>query len=329
VPYNARVSALTFDHVQQAARRLRGRVHRTPVLTSRSLDEAAGHSVFLKCENLQRAGAFKIRGALNKLLSLSDAERSRGVVAFSSGNHAQGVALAARMTSSSALVLMPSDAPALKLAATRGYGAEVVFYDRQREDREARARDLVEKTGRVLVPPYDDPAIMAGQGTAALELFAEVAGLDALLTPVGGGGLMAGCSTVAKALAPRAQIFGVEADSANDTWLSLRKGERVSIPPPPTIADGIRNLSPGALTFPILLENLTDVLLVSDKEIEEAVRFLLLRSKLLVEPTGAVPVAALLAGRLPLARGSRVGLVLSGGNVDPEMLAEILARRNA
>jgi len=233
------------------------------------------------------------------------------------------------MTSSSALVLMPSDAPALKLAATRGYGAEVVFYDRQREDREARARDLVEKTGRVLVPPYDDPAIMAGQGTAALELFAEVAGLDALLTPVGGGGLMAGCSTVAKALAPRAQIFGVEADSANDTWLSLRKGERVSIPPPPTIADGIRNLSPGALTFPILLENLTDVLLVSDKEIEEAVRFLLLRSKLLVEPTGAVPVAALLAGRLPLARGSRVGLVLSGGNVDPEMLAEILARRNA
>jgi threo-3-hydroxy-L-aspartate ammonia-lyase len=315
---------LTLEDVQQAARRLGPRVHRTPVLTSRSLDEATGHRVFLKCENLQRAGAFKIRGALNKLLTLSEHERARGVVAFSSGNHAQGVALAARMTGISALILMPTDAPALKLAATRGYGAEVVFYDRQTEDREERARELVEKTGRVLVPPYDDYAIMAGQGTAALELLEDAPELDALLTPIGGGGLMAGCSTAAKALRPSIAVFGVEADTANDTWLSLRKGERVKIEPPPTIADGIRNLSPGALSFPVLQRHLTDVLLVSDEEIKHAVRFLLLRVKILVEPTGAVPVAALLAGKLPLAEGARIGVVLSGGNVDPTTLADIL-----
>src|SRR5262245_47857323 len=315
---------LTLDHVEAAARRLDGRIHRTPVTSSHFFDEATGHRVFFKCENVQRAGAFKIRGALNKLLTLSAEERARGVIAFSSGNHAQGVALAAGMTGTSALILMPTDAPALKLAATRGYGAEVVFYDRQTEDREARARELVEKTGRVLVPPYDDAAIMAGQGTAALELLADAAELEALLTPVGGGGLMAGCSTVAKAMRPDMKIFGVEADTANDTWLSLRKGERVSIAPPPTIADGIRNLTPGALTFPILRRNLTDVLLVSDDAIREAVRFLLLRCKLLVEPTGAVAVAALLSGTLPLPRGARVGVILSGGNVDPESLAQIL-----
>ncbi|OGL15751.1 MAG: pyridoxal-5'-phosphate-dependent protein, partial [Candidatus Rokubacteria bacterium RIFCSPLOWO2_12_FULL_71_19] len=257
------MSALTLEDVEAAAARLQGRIHRTPVVTSRSFDEASGFSVFFKCENLQRAGAFKIRGALNKLLSLSEAERARGVAAFSSGNHAQGVALAARLTGTTATILMPTDAPALKLAATRGYGAEVVFYDRQTEDREERARELVARTGRVLVPPYDDPAIMAGQGTAALELFAEVGELDALLTPVGGGGLMAGCSTVAKGLRPGISVFGVEADSANDTYLSLQKGERVSIPPPPTIADGIRNLSPGVLTFPVLRRNLSGVLLVS------------------------------------------------------------------
>ncbi|HET7876666.1 MAG TPA: threonine/serine dehydratase [Methylomirabilota bacterium] len=318
---------LTLDEVKAAAERLKGRVHRTPVLTSRSLDEGTGHTVFLKCENLQRAGAFKIRGALNKLLTLSAAELGRGVVAFSSGNHAQGTALAARLTGTTAVILMPTDAPALKLAATRGYGAEVVFYDRQTEDRETRAREVVENTGRVLVPPYDDPAIMAGQGTAALELFEDAPELDALLTPVGGGGLMAGCSTVAKALRPGIKVFGVEADTANDTWLSLRKGERVTIAPPPTIADGIRNLSPGALTFPILKRNLTDVLLVSDAQIAEAVRFLLLRGKILVEPTGAVPVAALLAGKLPMPRGSRVGVVLSGGNVDPALLAELLTSK--
>lgn len=315
---------LGLEDVTAAAARLQGRIHRTPVVTCRSFDAATGHSVFFKCENLQRAGAFKIRGALHKLLTLSDAERGRGVVAFSSGNHAQGVALAARMTGASATILMPTDAPALKLAATRGYGAEVLFYDRQTEDREARARELVARTGRVLVPPYDDPAIMAGQGTAALELFEEAGPLDALLAPVGGGGLMAGCSTVARALHPGIAVYGVEAETANDTYLSLQRGERVSIAPPPTIADGIRNLSPGALTFPVLQQHLSGVLLVSDGEIEAALRFLLFRAKLLVEPTGAVAAAALLAGRLPLPAGARVGVVLSGGNVDPDVLAGIL-----
>lgn len=318
------MNAIGIEEVRAAAARLKGRIHRTPVITSRSFDELCGFSVFFKCENLQRAGAFKIRGALNKLLTLTDEERRRGVVGFSSGNHAQGVALAAKLTGASAVILMPTDAPALKLAATRGYGAEVVFYDRQTEDREVRAKDLVAKTGRILVPPYDDPAIMAGQGTAALELMEDITDLDALLTPMGGGGLMAGSSTVARALRPSMKIYGVEADTANDTYLSFRKGERVSIAPPPTIADGIRNLSPGVLTFPINKQNLTDVLLVSDKEIVEAVRFLLLRGKLLVEPTGAVSAAALLAGKLPMPKGSRVGVVLSGGNVDPALLAEIL-----
>ena len=320
------MNAMTIDDVREAARRLKGHIHRTPVITSRSFDEASGQRVFFKCENLQRAGAFKIRGALNKLLSLTDEERRRGVVGFSSGNHAQGVALAAKLTGASAIILMPTDAPASKVAATKGYGAEVVFYDRQTEDREARARDLVAKTGRILVPPYDDPAIMAGQGTAALELMEEVPDLDALLTPMGGGGLMAGCSTVATALRPSMKIYGVEADTANDTYLSFKKGERVSIAPPPTIADGIRNLSPGALTFPINKQNVTDVLLVSDQEIEEAVRFLLLRAKILVEPTGAVPAAVLLAGKLPMSKNSRVGVVLSGGNIDPALLADILTR---
>ena len=315
---------LTLEDVRAAARRLGNRIHRTPVIACQSFDDASGHHVFFKCENLQRAGAFKIRGALNKLLALTPAERERGVVAFSSGNHAQGVALAARMVGTTAIICMPKDAPALKLEATRNYGAAVVFYDRLTEDREQVAREVMERTGRVLVPPYDDPAIMAGQGTAALELLEDVPSLDALLTPVGGGGLMAGCSTVARALFPGLRIFGVETDSANDTYLSLRKGERVTIPPPPTIADGIRLTTPGALTFPILKANLTDILLVSDAEVRAAVRFLALRARVVVEPTGAVPAAAVLAGRLPLPRGSRIGVVLSGGNIDPDLLIEIL-----
>lgn len=320
-------SAIDVGDVRAAAAHLKGRIHRTPVITSRSFDDLCGFAVFFKCENLQRAGAFKIRGALNKLLTLTAEERARGVVGFSSGNHAQGVALAARLTGASAVLLMPTDAPVLKVAATKGYGAEVVYYDRQTEDREARAKALVAKTGRVLVPPYDDPAIMAGQGTTALELFEDVPDLDALLTPVGGGGLMAGCSTAAKALRPTIKVFGVEADTANDTWLSFEKGERVAIPPPPTIADGIRNASPGALTFPILRRNLTGILLVSDDEIAAALRFLLLRAKILVEPTGAVAAAAVLSGKLPVPKGARVGVVLSGGNVDPQTLADLLTRR--
>lgn len=315
---------LTIDDVRAAARRLGNRIHRTPVISSQSFDDASGFTVFFKCENLQRAGAFKIRGALNKLLTLSAAERARGVVAFSSGNHAQGVALAARMLGTTAVVCMPKDAPALKVEATRNYGAEIVVYDRHTQDREQVAREIMERTGRMLVPPYDDAAIMAGQGTAALELLEDVPSLDALLTPVGGGGLMAGCATAARALFPGLQIFGVETETANDTYLSFRRGERVTIPPPPTIADGIRLTTPGALTFPVLKALLTDMLLVSDDEVRAAVRFLALRARIVVEPTGAVPAAAVLSKRLPLAPGARVGVVLSGGNIEPSMLIEIL-----
>ena len=316
--------ALTLDDVHAAARRLLGRIHRTPVIRSQSVDDESGYHVFFKCESLQRAGSFKIRGALNKLLSLTPEARGRGVVAYSSGNHAQGVALAARMTGTSAIICMPRDAPALKLEATRNYGAEVVFYDRQTDDRAALAARLVKETGRVLVPPYDDYAIMAGQGTAALELLQDVPSLDALVTPVGGGGLMAGCATVAKALFPGLTVVGVEADTANDTALSLARGERVSIPPPPTIADGIRVTSPGALTFPILQRHLAGIALVTDEEIAGAVRFLALRARVVVEPTGAVGAAAALAGKLPVPRGARVGVVLSGGNIDPDLLVRIL-----
>jgi threonine dehydratase len=315
-----------IDDVRAAARRLLGRIHRTPVLVSEAFDEASGYTVHFKCENLQRAGAFKIRGALNKLLTLSDGERRRGVVAFSSGNHAQGVALAARLVGTSAVICMPTDAPRLKLDATRGFGAEVVLYDRQKDDREALARRIATESGRVLVPPFDDYAIMAGQGTAALELLEDVPDLEALLAPVGGGGLMAGCSTVAKALAPGIQIIGVEAETANDTYLSLQKGERVTIPPPPTIADGIRLTTPGALTFPILKENLSAIALVTDDEIVAAVRTLAVNAHIVVEPTGAVPAAAVLSGRLPITRGAKVGVILSGGNIDPSLLASILTR---
>src|SRR5438128_4192514 len=317
-------SVFTIDDVHAAAGRLLGKIHRTPVIASESFDDASGYRVSFKCENLQRAGSFKIRGALNKLLSLPAAERGRGVVAYSSGNHAQGVGLAAGMVGTSAVICMPTDAPALKVEATRNYGAEIVFYDRMKDDRAALAQRIASETNRVIVPPYDDEAIMAGQGTAALELFQDVPSLDALLAPVGGGGLMAGCSIVARTLFPGIQIFGVETDTANDTYLSLRKGERVTIPPPPTIADGIRLTTPGALTFPILKANINDIVLVSDDEVREAVRFLALRAHVVAEPTGAVAAAAVLAGRLPLPAGARVGVVLSGGNVDPDVLGAIL-----
>jgi threonine dehydratase len=315
---------LSLDLVRAAACRLHGHVVRTPVVVSHSFDAATRHSVFFKCENLQRAGSFKIRGAFNKIAGLDAGERARGVVAFSSGNHAQGVALAARMLGTTAIICMPSDAPALKVEATRGYGAEVRFYDRLRDDREAMGRGIARDTGRVLVPPYDDYAVMAGQGTAALELVEEAGTLDALVAPVGGGGLMAGCSTVVRALAPDAVITGVEADSANDTFLSFQRGERVTIPPPPTMADGIRVTTPGALTFPVLRRHVTDIALVTEDEIAAAVRFLALRAKLVTEPTGAVGAAAVLAGKVQVPRGARIGVIISGGNVDPTRLAGLL-----
>ncbi|HEX7316642.1 MAG TPA: pyridoxal-phosphate dependent enzyme, partial [Pyrinomonadaceae bacterium] len=279
--------------------------------------------VFFKCENFQRAGAFKMRGATNRIRALSREERARGVVAFSSGNHAQAVALASRDARVRAVIAMPNDAPRTKLDATRGYGAEVVTYDRQREDREEVARNLSEKEGLVVVPPYDDYHVAAGQGTCALELFEDVPDLEALLTPCGGGGLFAGASTAAKGFNAAVRCFPVESELSDDTRQSFVKGERITIPPPPTIADGMRTQTPGALTFPVVQQNAEDVLTVSEDEIVEAMRFLLFRLKILVEPTGAVAAAAALFRKLPANVGS-VGVVISGGNVDPEALARIV-----
>ncbi|MBI2203256.1 MAG: threonine/serine dehydratase [Candidatus Rokubacteria bacterium] len=317
-------SALSIDDVEAAAGRLRGRIHRTPVIVSQSFDDVSGYKVYFKCENLQRAGSFKIRGALNKLLSLSPSDRLRGIVAYSSGNHAQGVALAAQMVGTTAIVCMPTDAPQLKINATRGYGADVVFYDRLKDDREAFAKQIAKDSGRILVPPFDDYAIMAGQGTAALELLQDVPSLDALVTPVGGGGLMAGCATVAKALLPGIEIIGVEPETGNDVQLSLERGERVSVAPPPTIADGVRTTSPGELTFPILRQHVSRIALVSDDEIRTMVRFMALRARIVVEPTGVVGAAAVLGGKIGVEPGSHVGVILSGGNIDPELLVSLL-----
>jgi threonine dehydratase len=315
--------AIGLSDVRQAAERLRGIANRTPVVTSRPVDGLVGGQVFFKCENLQRGGAFKFRGAYNRLVALSDEERRRGVVAFSSGNHAQGVALAARELGIRATIVMPTDAPELKLAATRAYGAEVVSYDRLTEDREAIAGRLADERGLTVVPPYDHPLIMAGQGTAALELIEEVGALEWLLAPVGGGGLLSGCVVAATGLRPGIKVVGVETETSNDWVLSLAAGQPVRIPPPETIADGMRTQQPGALTFPIVQRLAHSVVTVSDAEVKEAMRFLLLRLKLLVEPTGAVPAALLLSGRLDL-RGQRVGIILSGGNADPGLLAELL-----
>jgi len=311
---------LTYETILEARERIGSRVHRTPVLTSRTFDARAGRRVFFKCENFQRSGAFKIRGATNKILALTAEERRRGVVAFSSGNHAQAVALAARDAGLRATLVMPDDVPRAKLAATRGYGAEVVSFDRQREDREQVARRLAEREGFALVPPFDDYHVIAGQGTCGLELFEEVPELDALVVPCGGGGLFAGASTAAKALRPGVRCFPVESELSDDTRQSFRRGERVTIPPPPTVADGMRTQTPGALTFPFVQRNAEDVLTVSEEEIVETLRLLLFRLKILVEPTGAVAAAAVLFNKLP-AGIDRVGVVLSGGNVDPEALA--------
>ena len=314
---------LTIQSIKEAAGRIRQHVHRTPVVTSRSFNEACGKEVFFKCENLQRAGAFKIRGATNKILSLTDDERKRGVAAFSSGNHAQAVALASLEAGIRAVIAMPDDAPKAKVTATRGYGAEIVFYDRLKQDREQVAIDIAERDGRVMVPPYDDYLVLAGQGTCGLELVEEVPDLDCLLAPCSGGGLFAGVSTAAKAMSAGIRCFAVEPDTADDTRQSFERGERVSIPPPPTIADGLRVQSPGSLTFPILQKTAEDVLTVSDEQIIETIKFLLFRMKLLVEPSGAAGAAAVLYGKLPIDT-KRVGVVLSGGNIDAELLSGIL-----
>ena len=314
---------LTTNLIHEARERIGSHIHRTPVFTSRFFNEAAGYDVFFKCENLQRAGAFKIRGATNKILSLTAEEKSRGVVAFSSGNHAQAVALAAREAGVRAIVAMPNDAPKAKVAGTRGYGAEIVFYDRQGQDREAVAHEIAERENLTMVPPYDDYVVMAGQGTCALEFLEDQPDLDCILAPCSGGGLFAGISTAARGLKPGIRCFAIEPDSGDDTRQSFIKGERVSIAPPPTIADGLRVQSPGSLTFPILQQNADDVLTVSDNEIIETIKILLFRMKMLVEPSGAAAAAAVLFKKLPQ-NLRRVGVILSGGNIDAEALAAML-----
>ncbi len=315
---------LTLELIKEAAARIAGRVHRTPVTTSRSFNEAAGCEVFFKCENLQRAGAFKARGATNKILSLTDDEKKRGVLAVSSGNHAQAVALAAREAGVRAVVCVPEDAPKMKVAATRGYGADIRFFDRHKDDRDAFGREIAEREGLVMVPAYDDYLIMAGQGTCGLEFLEEVPNLDCILTPCSGGGLFAGVSTAAKSIKPAIRCFAVEPETANDTQQSFHKGGRVTIPPPPTIADGLRVQTPGVLTFPITRANAEDVVTVTDEEIIAAMRFMLFRMKLLVEPSGAAAAAAVFARKLAKDL-NRVGVVLSGGNIDPDALSGLLS----
>lgn len=314
--------AVSFNDIQEASFRIRPIAKRTPVMTSRGFDAAAGIQAFFKCENLQTGGAFKIRGASNFVSRLSPEQLRRGVVAYSSGNHAQAVAIAARTWGAQATLIMPLDAPRSKVEATRAQGARIVTYDRLREDRTAIGKKIAEETGAALVPPFDHPWTIAGQGTAALELLEEVPDLDALVVPIGGGGLISGCSIAAKHLRPSIRVIGVEPADGDDTFLSLQQGRRVEIPAPATIADGLRSPSPGELTFPIIQRNVERVALVTDAEILAAMKFLLIRLKILVEPSGAVTAAAALTGKLPTGLG-RVGLVLSGGNVDLEVLKEL------
>jgi len=313
---------VTLSDIRAAAERIRPIAHRTPVFTSRTFDGLAGVEVYFKCENFQRGGAFKIRGASNFIYSIPKDHLNRGVVAYSSGNHAQAVAIAAASVDIKATIVMPSDAPKSKLDATRGYGAQVVTYDRLTDNREAIGKRISEETGATLVPPYNHPWIIAGQGTAALELLEEIQDLEALVVCIGGGGLMSGCSIAAKALQPGIRVFGVEPEDGNDTYLSFRSGSRVEIPTPQTIADGLRAQKPGAITFPIIQKNVEDIILVNDSEIRDTMKFLLTRMKMVVEPTGAVPAAALLNHKLP--KGPRkIGTIVSGGNVDLELLQSL------
>ncbi|MGW1678365.1 threo-3-hydroxy-L-aspartate ammonia-lyase [Saccharopolyspora sp. NPDC002376] len=313
---------VSLADIQDAADRLNGIAHRTPVLTSSTLNELVGAEVFLKCENFQRMGAFKFRGAYNAISRLSQEQLRRGVVAYSSGNHAQAVALACRLLGANAVILMPADAPAAKLDATRGYGAEVVTFDRYTENREELGRKLAEERGLALIPPYEHPHIMAGQGTTALELLTETGPLDALVVPVGGGGLIAGCATAAKALHPEIRVIGVEPETADDTRQSLAAGERVTIPVPRSIADGLTAAVPGELTFSVNRRLVDEIAVVSEDEIRAAMRLAFERLKLVVEPSGAVAIAALLAGRIT---APRVGVVISGGNVGVDRFVELMS----
>lgn len=319
------MTAFTLADVQDAAVRLAGVAHRTPVVTSSWLDAELGIELHLKCENLQRMGAFKFRGAYNTLSRLDDAARAAGVVAFSSGNHAQAVALAARLLSIPATIVMPTDAPQIKLTATKGYGAQVVTYDRQTEDRAAIAQELAARDGRTVVPPFDNPQIAAGQGTAALELLQEVPDLDVVIAPLGGGGLLSGTAVATHGIRPQATVFGAEPAAGDDGKRSLDAGEIVTIPVPDTLADGAQTTALGQLTFPIIRELVTDIVRVTDDELVAGMRSLAHTCKLVVEPTGALAFAAArtLAPSMPAAK---VGVILSGGNVDLDRYAALIAR---
>lgn len=316
---------VTLEDVKAARERIAGHVHRTPVMTSRRLDARAGCRLFFKCETFQRVGAFKARGAFSRLSLLTPEEKRRGVVAFSSGNHAQAVALAAKELGVSAVIVMPHDAPALKLAATRGYGAAVRLYDRRTESREVIAKEIVETEGRVLVPPFDDPAVIAGQGTAALELFEDAPELDLLLAPCGGGGLLSGLAVAAKALRQEIRLFGVEPEAGDDFKRSLDAGHPVAIPVPATIADCLQTTRPGVHTFAIVSALAEGILTVTDLELRVAMSLLFTRMKLVVEPGGTAGLAALLAGKVAGAKGRGIGVVLSGGNVDPEAFGRLVS----
>ncbi|HVT18670.1 MAG TPA: pyridoxal-phosphate dependent enzyme [Thermoanaerobaculia bacterium] len=311
--------------VQAARARIAAHVHRTPVFTSRHLDERLGCRIFFKCELFQRVGAFKARGAFSRLTLLTAEERARGVVAFSSGNHAQAVALAARELGMRATIVMPADAPALKVAATQGYGAQVVPYDRATGSREALARRLVAEQGAVLVPPFDDDAVIAGQGTLALELLDEVPDLEVLVAPCGGGGLLSGIAVAGCGLVPDLRVFGVEPEAGDDMKRSLAAGAPVTIPVPATIADALQTTRPAERTLAIVRALAEDVLTVSDLELRRAMALLAARLKLVVEPGGAAGFAALLHGKVPGVAGRRVGVVLSGGNVDPDRFASLIS----
>ncbi len=313
----------TYDDVLAAAARLQGQAHRTPVLRSRTADSLLGAQCFFKCENLQRIGAFKFRGGFNALSRFSAVQRRAGVAAFSSGNHAQAIALSAQLLGIPAAIVMPHDAPPLKIAATRGYGAEVILYERFKEDREAIAAALAEDRGMTLIPPFDHPDVLAGQGTAGKELLEEVGELDALFVPLGGGGLLSGSALAMRALAPRCELYGVEPEAGNDGQRSLAAGERVRIAMPQTIADGAQTQQLGAITFEIIRREVKAILTASDAQLVEAMRFFAERMKLLVEPTGCLGFAAALHGGVDL-RGRRVGVVLSGGNVDLARFSALL-----
>ena len=314
----------TYEDVAAAAGRIDGIAHRTPVLTSRTADARTGGTLFFKAENLQRGGAFKFRGAYNAIARLSPEAKRLGVVAFSSGNHAQAIAYAGQLQQVPTVIIMPQDAPAMKVAATKGYGGEVVLYDRYKEDREAIGLKLSQERGLTLIPPYDHADIIAGQGTAAKELIEEVGPLDMLLVCVGGGGLLAGSALASKALSPDCRIYGVEPEAGNDAQQSFRTGSIVRIPVPATIADGAQTTYVGAKTFPIMRALVDDILTVSDAQLVDSMRFFVERMKIVVEPTGCLAAAAALHGIVPC-KDKRVGIILSGGNVDPRALAGFLA----